>query len=101
MKMKLSLLFLTHQSNHSACSNPLLYGWLNDNFRKEFKEILKCFKGKNSSRASAALKLKAIDASFNGQKRALSDVGDIDKQSRLLLGPSNTETIEMKSEYTL
>lgn len=24
----------------SACSNPLLYGWLNENFRKEFKEIL-------------------------------------------------------------
>lgn len=24
----------------SACSNPLLYGYLNDNFRKEFKEIL-------------------------------------------------------------
>lgn len=24
----------------SACSNPLLYGWLNDNFRKEFKEIM-------------------------------------------------------------
>ena len=23
----------------SACSNPLLYGWLNDNFRKEFKEV--------------------------------------------------------------
>ncbi|XP_064466083.1 neuropeptide F receptor-like isoform X2 [Ornithodoros turicata] len=26
-------------SMSSACSNPLLYGWLNDNFRKEFKEI--------------------------------------------------------------
>ncbi|KAJ8894822.1 hypothetical protein PR048_000129 [Dryococelus australis] len=26
----------------SACSNPLLYGWLNDNFRKEFKEIVAC-----------------------------------------------------------
>lgn len=24
----------------SACSNPMLYGWLNDNFRKEFNEIL-------------------------------------------------------------
>ncbi|XP_055848163.1 neuropeptide F receptor isoform X2 [Episyrphus balteatus] len=24
----------------SACSNPLLYGWLNDNFRKEFQELL-------------------------------------------------------------
>lgn len=23
----------------SACSNPLLYGWLNDNFRKEFVDI--------------------------------------------------------------
>ncbi|XP_022671227.1 neuropeptide F receptor-like isoform X2 [Varroa jacobsoni] len=28
----------------SACSNPFLYGWLNDNFRKEFKEIFgSCF----------------------------------------------------------
>lgn len=27
----------------SACSNPLLYGFLNDNFRKEFREIFtKC-----------------------------------------------------------
>lgn len=24
----------------SACSNPLLYGWLNDNFKKEFLEII-------------------------------------------------------------
>ncbi|KAF0306734.1 Neuropeptide F receptor [Amphibalanus amphitrite] len=24
----------------SACSNPILYGWLNDNFRKEFVELL-------------------------------------------------------------
>lgn len=23
----------------SACANPLLYGWLNDNFRKEFRQI--------------------------------------------------------------
>lgn len=22
-----------------ACANPLLYGWLNDNFRKEFQKI--------------------------------------------------------------
>ncbi|KAI5645740.1 7 transmembrane receptor (rhodopsin family) domain-containing protein [Phthorimaea operculella] len=28
----------------SAVSNPLLYGWLNDNFRKEFEEILCCGK---------------------------------------------------------
>lgn len=28
----------------SACSNPLLYGWLNGNFRKEFNELLCCNK---------------------------------------------------------
>ena len=26
----------------SACSNPVLYGWLNDNFRKEFVKVLRC-----------------------------------------------------------
>ncbi|XP_045455367.1 neuropeptide F receptor [Melitaea cinxia] len=31
----------------SAVSNPLLYGWLNDNFRKEFEEILCCCRKKN------------------------------------------------------
>lgn len=25
----------------SACSNPILYGWFNENFRKEFKNLLK------------------------------------------------------------
>ncbi|KAF2365580.1 G protein-coupled receptor rhodopsin-like [Trinorchestia longiramus] len=25
----------------SACSNPILYGWFNNNFRKKFKEILR------------------------------------------------------------
>ena len=40
----------------SACSNPLLYGWLNHNFRTEFKELYnvfqsflaKCFGSKNT-----------------------------------------------------
>ena len=27
----------------STCYNPFLYAWLNENFRKEFKEILPCF----------------------------------------------------------
>lgn len=29
----------------STCYNPFLYAWLNDNFRKEFKQVLPCFKG--------------------------------------------------------
>lgn len=27
----------------STCYNPFLYAWLNENFRKEFKEVLPCF----------------------------------------------------------
>ena len=30
----------------SACSNPMLYGWLNENFRKEFHDICFCKAGK-------------------------------------------------------
>lgn len=38
----------------SACSNPLLYGWLNDNFRKEFNEIICC--GRDSSYAHPSIR---------------------------------------------
>ncbi|XP_046383225.1 prolactin-releasing peptide receptor [Ischnura elegans] len=27
----------------STCYNPILYAWLNENFRKEFKQVLPCF----------------------------------------------------------
>ncbi|KAL3183166.1 hypothetical protein MRX96_006935 [Rhipicephalus microplus] len=38
----------------SACSNPLLYGWLNDNFRREFRRILStCCPRLRTRRASA------------------------------------------------
>ncbi len=28
----------------SACTNPVLYGWLNENFRREFVKVLRCLK---------------------------------------------------------
>jgi hypothetical protein len=82
-----------------ACSNPLLYGWLNDNFRKEFNEILCCIKANQSS---ASLRLKALDASCAGKRRAMSEVCEIDKQSKLLLGPNNRhdDMQDLKSEFT-
>lgn len=38
----------------SACANPVLYGWLNENFRREFVAVLcrRCTSG--SGRAAAA-----------------------------------------------
>lgn len=36
--------FLAHTlAMSSTCYNPFLYAWLNDNFRKEFKQVLPCF----------------------------------------------------------
>ncbi|RZF36905.1 hypothetical protein LSTR_LSTR004593 [Laodelphax striatellus] len=36
--------FIVHSlAMSSTCYNPFLYAWLNDNFRKEFKQVLPCF----------------------------------------------------------
>ncbi|KAK3918752.1 Prolactin-releasing peptide receptor [Frankliniella fusca] len=36
--------FMVHAlAMSSTCYNPFLYAWLNDNFRKEFKQVLPCF----------------------------------------------------------
>jgi len=48
-----TLFFLSHAAAMSStCYNPFLYAWLNENFRKEFKQVLPCFKNnrRNSSK---------------------------------------------------
>lgn len=42
------LFFLAHCiAMSSTCYNPFLYAWLNENFRKEFKQVLPCINPKN------------------------------------------------------
>lgn len=45
----------------SAVSNPLLYGWLNDNFRKEFEEILCCGRRKGVMKKSSRNNNRKLD----------------------------------------
>lgn len=46
--------FLTHAiAMSSTCYNPFLYAWLNENFRKEFKQVLPCFDGPTGRAPSA------------------------------------------------
>ncbi|CAH0763478.1 unnamed protein product [Diatraea saccharalis] len=45
----------------SAVSNPLLYGWLNDNFRKEFEEILCCCQKKSNIKNNTRIKNRKMD----------------------------------------
>jgi neuropeptide Y receptor len=38
------IFFVAHlTAMSSTCYNPFLYAWLNENFRKEFKQVLPCF----------------------------------------------------------
>ncbi|XP_034947531.1 prolactin-releasing peptide receptor-like [Chelonus insularis] len=55
--------FITHcLAMSSTCYNPLLYAWLNENFRKEFKQVLPCF-----SRFSASFTPRTTEA-FRSEK---------------------------------
>lgn len=49
----------------SACANPVLYGWLNDNFRREFVAVLcrRCY------------------PDVDGQRRSLSSHADNDRNA--------------------
>ncbi|XP_050672108.1 prolactin-releasing peptide receptor-like [Leptidea sinapis] len=45
--------FLAHSmAMASTCYNPFLYAWLNDNFRKEFKQVLPFFEATGGARNS-------------------------------------------------
>lgn len=42
--------FVAHSiAMSSTCYNPFLYAWLNENFRKEFKNVLPCFNPSNNN----------------------------------------------------
>lgn len=57
----------------SACSNPLLYGWLNDNFRKEFYDLL-CKDGTRNERNGEMQRLSTMHGSTRGSKKKLEAV---------------------------
>ncbi|XP_024085698.1 prolactin-releasing peptide receptor-like [Cimex lectularius] len=59
--------FLGHAiAMSSTCYNPILYAWLNDNFRKEFKQILPCFSA--SSQGSGRLGNWRSERTCNGNE---------------------------------
>jgi hypothetical protein len=82
----------------TACSNPLLYGWLNSNFKKEFKQIL-CCKSNGNSVTSPSQKLKGAESSFVVRKRLFdSEKNGSEKIKTELLKANNNEEMQ---EFTL
>nr|XP_029730113.1 neuropeptide F receptor-like [Aedes albopictus] len=79
----------------SACSNPLLYGWLNDNFRKEFNEIL-CRKESSTLVANGAGGGKTISRKIRttGAAPEVTQVGVLCRQT------TTTSTVVDSSDQT-
>lgn len=97
----------------SACSNPLLYGWLNDNFRKEFQELLCRYKentnnalnGHTTGGAQSRRKRKHNDISKGDLKLLSSGYGfgaggANDDGSRLGISNNNTTANGLRSAVT-
>ncbi|XP_063382741.1 prolactin-releasing peptide receptor-like [Cydia fagiglandana] len=62
----------------STCYNPFLYAWLNDNFRKEFKQILPCLavlvkKPKRKCNASERTDMFRSDKTCNGNENTIQE----------------------------
>ncbi|XP_068214158.1 prolactin-releasing peptide receptor-like [Palaemon carinicauda] len=61
--------FITHVvAMSSTCYNPFLYAWLNDNFRKEFQQVLPCFHQTSSSSASERVGQWRSERTCNGNE---------------------------------
>lgn len=58
---------LTHMlAMASTCYNPILYAWLNENFRKEFKEVLPCWRSVEDDAGRVSNRLVGMRSSLYG-----------------------------------
>ncbi|XP_069178257.1 neuropeptide F receptor-like [Procambarus clarkii] len=80
----------------SACSNPLVYGWLNDNFRKEFLEIfsvvLPCWSTTPASRGRPGQKRQRPETDTYLPSKSPSVARGNDERSMVLYTKAKTTT---------
>jgi len=82
----------------SACFNPLLYGWLNDNFRREFIKALCCC-SKTRPGASTTGATTVAGARANGARSvAVPSVAATrpSRRCRRAPTPANNDNIELE-----
>lgn len=77
----------------SACSNPFLYGWLNENFRKEFKEILGACFGEHIKLSTPA-RASTMDESRAPVKKDSSRSRAVGVVTTALNGPDTRPNVE-------
>lgn len=63
------IFFLSHVvAMSSTCYNPFIYAWMNENFRKEFKQLIPCIDSSNQLRSNIQLEQLGAgpEKTFNG-----------------------------------
>lgn len=73
-KMYNVLFFIAHSiAMSSTCYNPILYAWLNDNFRKEFKLVLPCLIPWGRSKCISGSQRWHPEPTFNGNNETIQE----------------------------
>ena len=92
--------FMTHcLAMSSTCYNPFVYAWLNENFRKEFKQVLPCFpRAASGSTATTTERLKNHKA-CNGHSTLQESLLPGQSQNRTL-NPDGCELIVLDATTT-
>ncbi|KAF2883444.1 hypothetical protein ILUMI_22729 [Ignelater luminosus] len=100
--------FMVHSmAMSSTCYNPFLYAWLNENFRKEFKQVLPCFDA-SSSRGIPGSRLGnwRSERTCNGNNETQQDsllhsgihrAASIRSQKAVPLPPVKTDSVEVEN----
>ncbi len=92
----------------STCYNPFLYAWLNENFRKEFKQVLPCFRANCSTVGAMELRNRVIRHHCNGSEiidkanNAITTISCNDvNSSRPLISHQNNNKINTEDENVI
>lgn len=72
----------------STCYNPFLYAWLNENFRKEFKQVLPCFRSARQRDDSATRKPRT-QKKATAEPEACNGLETIQMQEQSIIVPAN------------
>lgn len=76
----------------STCYNPFLYAWLNENFRKEFKQVLPCFMSPTNSSGSVHRRTtgSGVTRQMNNNSAVRRDTACADDERFGLIGRNDT-----------
>lgn len=100
------LFFISHAiAMSSTCYNPFLYAWLNDNFRKEFKQVLPFYNSFRSRNFSGGRDRFRSERTCNGNNETIQETllpSSVMRPSLhdILIRENNQDNIQIENIHT-